>query len=50
MRVGRMEWKADTILAGKPDTEILRRPGCRWEDDVKRSERDVVGTNSFGLE
>lgn len=35
MHVERMEWNADTILAGKPDAEILRRPGCRWEDNIK---------------
>lgn len=35
MHVERMEWKADTILAGKLDAEILRRPGCRWEDNIK---------------
>ena len=35
MRVERMEWNAHTILAGKPDAEILRRPGYRWEDIIK---------------
>jgi len=35
MRVERMEWNAHTILAGKPDAEILRRPGYRWEDNIK---------------
>ena len=35
MHVEHMEWKADTILAGKPDAEILRRPRCRWEDNIK---------------
>jgi len=41
-------------LAGKPEgKKVLRRPRCRWEDNIRMDLRDIgwgkCGLDSFGL-
>jgi len=50
MLVGRMEWNANTILAGNQMQRCFEDQDVGGSIILKRSERDMIGRNSLGLE